>query len=336
MVQQITIFLIGFTILASIILLVAYLFFLPDMRKNAGSKMACLIMLATLSGLQWHHYQYFSWGVEVLDSRFYLALLLMAPPAFYAFSRVVLFVDERDNWTTWLHFGWVLIAPIQPVDNIPVIAFVVGTGYTFWFSRVVYGLRDQRAHFQFEMFFFGMFALMALLALLLGLSLPFINHEFFYTSYASSIGIAMVFVVGALVIFPDLVNDIMVITERAYAKSKLGGVDIDAAQSRLEELMFTDNVYQNENLGLAALAGLVNLTSHQLSELINTRYGMGFPRYIRERRVEAAKKLLVAEPNTSILAISMMTGFKSQSNFYTAFNQATGESPGSFRSKKLS
>ena len=56
-----------------------------------------------------------------------------------------------------------------------------------------------------------------------------------------------------------------------------------------------------------------------------------FSKYVRDCRVEAAKALLVAAPSQSILSISMDTGFRSQSAFYAAFKEATGQSPGDYR-----
>lgn len=73
------------------------------------------------------------------------------------------------------------------------------------------------------------------------------------------------------------------------------------------------------------------MSSHQLSELINVHFGMGFSRYIREQRVKRAKALLASEPDASILSIGLETGFKSQSNFYAAFKESTGLSPGDYR-----
>lgn len=52
------------------------------------------------------------------------------------------------------------------------------------------------------------------------------------------------------------------------------------------------------------VAEAVGITSHQLSELINTRLGIGFSRYVRECRVNAAKALLISAPSRSILSIS--------------------------------
>ncbi len=99
--------------------------------------------------------------------------------------------------------------------------------------------------------------------------------------------------------------------------------------------MTESKLYQNENLSLSSLANALGVSSHQLSELVNSRLGTGFSRYIRERRVAAAKELLVTAPHQSILSISMDTGFKSQSSFYAAFKEVTGQSPGDYRKSKV-
>jgi len=143
-------------------------------------------------------------------------------------------------------------------------------------------------------------------------------------------------IVCALLFFPKLLSDILLITELTYAKSKLSGVNIDQKVNELEQLMLVDQLFENEDLSLKLLADQLDLTTHQLSELINTKFEYGFPRYIREHRVRQAKNLLIEEPNSSILAISMSTGFKSQSNFYTAFKEITGISPGQYRKNSSS
>ena len=95
--------------------------------------------------------------------------------------------------------------------------------------------------------------------------------------------------------------------------------------------MSAEKLYQNEDLNLKMLAEAVGLSGHQLSELINTHFDMGFSRYVRERRVAEAKRLLREDKEASILSISMATGFRSQSNFYAAFRDIAGMSPGQYR-----
>ncbi len=333
MLSHFTILLAGFTIFSAAALLFAYWFFLPDLQKNLYSKLSCAALLVGLASLQWCHYLYLSEGFDALNSRFYLTLLLLVPPCFYYFSRFVLFPSLKPSLLQLCHLLPVLIGSFLAASMVPPFAFLIGTGYTFWFAHLVFQLRNQHQRFKFEMFFFGLFALIALIALGLGFSIPYINPTIFYMTYGNASGIAMLLVVTAIVIFPEMLSDIQQIAELAYAKSKLSGIDIEAKKIQLKALMQQESVYQNEKLGLAAVAGMMDITAHQLSELVNTQYGYGFSRFIREQRIEQAKRLLKDEPNTSILAIRIMTGFQSQSNFYSAFKDITGESPGSYRKK---
>ena len=45
------------------------------------------------------------------------------------------------------------------------------------------------------------------------------------------------------------------------------------------------DLFQNENLNLAMVANAMDMSSHQLSELINVHFGMSFSKYIREQRI---------------------------------------------------
>jgi len=96
-------------------------------------------------------------------------------------------------------------------------------------------------------------------------------------------------------------------------------------------LMVQKRIYQNTDLDLSMLAHQLDVSTHQLSELINTRLGKGFSRYIREYRVSAAQEMLLSEPTVSVLSIGLDVGFRSQSNFYDAFHEILGMTPGSYR-----
>ncbi len=82
MARELIVLLYGFTVVAALILAIAYLFFLPAMRKTLGSKAACCLMLTILTLMQWFHYQAVVADFDALGSRFYLSLLMLAPPAF--------------------------------------------------------------------------------------------------------------------------------------------------------------------------------------------------------------------------------------------------------------
>ncbi|MGD8559910.1 MAG: helix-turn-helix domain-containing protein [Gammaproteobacteria bacterium] len=211
------------------------------------------------------------------------------------------------------------------------MVFVVGTGYAIWLAYLIYSLRPRGERFKVEMFFFGFFALLAIFVLLMGILVPYVDNDYFYYFYANSIALAFILIVTSFIIFPELLNDIAAMATLSYASSTLKGVDVDDSLRRLNDLMAVEKLYQNEKLNLSMVADAMDLTSHQLSELINVHFGKSFSRYVREQRIEAARSLLASQPDASILAISLETGFKSQSNFYAAFKEITGQSPGDYR-----
>jgi AraC-like DNA-binding protein len=335
MIEHLTVLLTGFTLFSAASLAVAYVFFLPELRKNSASRLACVTLLSVLLFLQWNHYLYLTTDFSPLNDRLYLLTLMLVPPAFYCFSRSVLFADAGLGLRHMLHFSPVVAGIFLPEPTIPPIAFMIGSAYCLWFIHLVLKLRHQQNRFAMERFFFGLFAVLAVAGLLLVMMIPYINAHLFYLAYAIAIGVSMLLVNTAVIVFPEMLTDIQQAADVVYAKSTLTDTDVPAKKARLEQLIQDESVYQNEKLSLRHMADMLDLSAHQLSELINTQYGFGFSRFVRTHRIEQAKKLLLEEPDTSVLAISIMTGFQSQSNFYTAFKEITSESPGQFRKTRL-
>ncbi len=331
-VHILTLLIIGFSVFAAAILLLAYLLFLPNMQKTIASQLACAVLLFALVGLQLDHFSYLTGDIgDLFDHRLYVVLLLTIPPAFYFFSRELLLPDSRSSVWQLAHAIPVLLGIFLAVNVVAPVALAIGAGYSIWLVRVVYGMRRHVGRFRFEMFFFGFFAVLAILVLVLFVLVPYLDPSVFYVSYANFTGVALILVVAALIVFPELLDDITDAARITYAKSTLNDVDTDAKSRELEQAMSGDKLYQNENLNLKMLAEVIGLSGHQLSELINSRFSMGFSQFVRERRIAEAKRLLIKDKDASILSISMATGFRSQSNFYAAFRDIAGMSPGSYR-----
>lgn len=322
---------IGFSVVAAMLLLIAYLLFIRDMRKTPASMVACTLLLTSLTCLQLAHWYFLQTGADLFAMRGYVAALLLTPPSFYFFSREVLQPGIKLVPSDAVHFLPITLSFVLPADLVIPVALTIGAGYAIWLVRVVLKIRTQVRRFKFEVFFFGFFALVAVLVLFLAIASSHVPPKVFYLTYANMTGLAMFLVLGALVSFPDLLTDISAAAELTYASSTLKNVDVNDKLGNLKRLMEDDKLFQNENLNLGLLAEALDLTPHQLSEMINTQFGHGFSRYIREQRVAEARKLLRTDHKSSVLAISMMIGFKSQSNFYTAFREVTGQSPGEYR-----
>ncbi|TGM97046.1 helix-turn-helix domain-containing protein [Leptospira yasudae] len=115
-----------------------------------------------------------------------------------------------------------------------------------------------------------------------------------------------------------------------YSRSRLGGLEIEEILARLETMMRTEKFYQDEEVSLAAVAERMSLTTHQLSELINSKLNKSFFVWLNQYRVEEAKKLL-AETNKTVLEIAMEVGFNNRSSFNEAFLKLAEKTPVEYR-----
>lgn len=124
------------------------------------------------------------------------------------------------------------------------------------------------------------------------------------------------------------------IKKRKYEKSLLYGVDTDLLGERLNELMTGKSVYSEYDITLEKLSGMLLVTPHQLSQMLNERLETNFWQYVNSFRIEEAKKLLVHNPERSIISICYHVGFGSKSTFNDIFRKFTGENPSEYRNKR--
>ena len=331
MLDLISILVAGFSVASAVILFFTYAFLMQFPHKSWHSLLSSALLMFTMTVLQLGHVSYFLQGQEPLHDTVYLFCLFLVPSVFFFFSRSIILPTRPLRPYMVLHLLPIAILYVVRLEIALPIMFLFGTTYSVWLGMTIFALRENRKQFRFEMFFFATLSIVAVFVLVLGFSIPYIDNRFFYVVYTNGIGLAFVLTLAALISIPDLMRDLAEAGRIKYSASTLGGIDVDERLRKLEELMQADNIYQDEDLTLSSLAGTMDLSGQQLSELVNTRLGMGFSRYVRERRVEAAKRLLVSAPDQSILSISMDVGFKSQSNFYAAFKELTGMSPGDYR-----
>jgi len=323
----------GFSILSAPILVIAYLFFLRDMGKSRIGRIACVLLLGSMLGLQIFHWLFLQSVIEPFEYRAYVLLQLACPPAFFFFCREVLVPGSTKSPLHVLHLAPLALSPFVSIDLIPPFAFIVGAGYSIWFAMYVFGLRRHVHRYLFELSFFAYFMVLAIVMLVLAASAQNIGTNTFYLSYAMFTGVTFVLVIAVMIWFPQVLVDMSDAARLSYATSTLSGVNVDAKLAALRSCMDEDKLFGNENLNLGMLADALELTPHQLSELINTQFGYGFSRYVRERRISEAIRLLQEDRSASVLSIGLTTGFSSQSNFYAAFREITGDSPGAFRKR---
>lgn len=269
----------------------------------------------------------------LLDQAPYRMALFAVAPCFYAFARPWLAPAQtsppaaREAWQGLP----VLLAPWLPEAAVRPLAFGLGALYLLWLARALWALRAERRRFAAEAALLGLAVVLGLVMVVVALLPEGWPSRHFVALHASAIGWALALVQVAATLRPDLPQAVQEAAQTRYATSTLGRVDCDAALGRLHALMTQDRLYADPDLGLAVLAARLNLSPHQLSELLNARLGKSFARYLREQRVAAARQLLRAEPSASVLSVGLNVGFTSQSSFYDAFREIEGTTPGQFR-----
>jgi AraC-like DNA-binding protein len=97
--------------------------------------------------------------------------------------------------------------------------------------------------------------------------------------------------------------------------------------------MTNEKLFLNPHLKLSDLATEVNISAHQLSQILNENVGKNFSEFINEYRINEACLLLFTHENLSIDGIGYEVGFNSKSTFFAAFKKQKGVTPAIFQQK---
>ena len=86
----------------------------------------------------------------------------------------------------------------------------------------------------------------------------------------------------------------------------------------------------DDRLTLTDLAGIACLSSYHFSRSFKLATGVGPHRYVIQRRIERAKRLL-RQTGLPLALIAQETGFTDQSHLAQTFRREVGVTPGRFR-----
>lgn len=322
---------IGYSLLAA--LSIALLQLRPSQYPDAAvARWLGLVVLGALMVLQAAHFVWLLYDLPWVSGFAYQAALFAVAPAFYLYCRWLLYPSAT---LLHLHNLWhglpVLAAWALPPGLSMPAAFWLGALYLLALGRRLFSLRRERVNFRAEILLLGFVFVVAIGVSLLGALQGLLPDKLFFCLYACAIGVALFFVQLALGLRPSLAVEVSETVRASYQSSSLNQVDCEAALARLAALMEQEQLYTHNDLSLAKLAQRLSLSTHQVSELLNSRLGKSFSRYLREARVQAAKQMLIKEPAASVLSVGLSVGFTSQSTFYEAFREIDGMTPGQYR-----
>jgi ligand-binding sensor domain-containing protein/AraC-like DNA-binding protein len=121
-----------------------------------------------------------------------------------------------------------------------------------------------------------------------------------------------------------------------YSGVKLNPIFTDLCIKKLTHLVIVEKVYRDEKISVKSLAKALNISSHQLSWLLNEKLKRNFSDYINYHRIEEVKKMLESPGNAdeTIADMAHEVGFNTMSAFYKAFKKYTGMNPNRYREEK--
>jgi len=133
---------------------------------------------------------------------------------------------------------------------------------------------------------------------------------------------------------PDAASAVTIATDKVisspgYKNSGLSDQKIEQLFIQLTRHMDENKPFLQDDLSLRILAGQLDITTNQLSQVINQKAGSNFFNFINGYRVQAVKDKLKdpAVAHYSILGIAYDCGFRSKSSFNKIFKETTGQTP---------
>ncbi len=120
-----------------------------------------------------------------------------------------------------------------------------------------------------------------------------------------------------------------------YERSGLSDESAEEIKHRLLDLMESEKPFIGHDLTLQKLAERLKTSSHNLSEVINTRMHQSYYDFINQYRVEEFKSRL-SDPESeryNLLSIAFDSGFQSKGTFNSIFKKFTGMTPSEYKAK---
>lgn len=125
--------------------------------------------------------------------------------------------------------------------------------------------------------------------------------------------------------------------DTSYKKSGLSETDAKYYLVNLITYMKEKKPFCDSNLKLTDLAFSIGITSHNLSEILNTHLNQTFYDFVNSYRVNEVKELIEfdSKKNLSLISIAFEAGFSSKSSFNTTFKKFEGVTPSEYRKDVL-
>ncbi len=268
------------------------------------------------------------------------ALLLLYTIPFYMMSsqEKLSLLNEGGG----LDYGPGFITHIKVYFNIAYIPFIIKEYLAYRQRlRANYSSIEERNLSWLGGFFIGFLILaiisagLHLLNSMSDLDIPYMNYTLLaVTIFVYSIGYMGLRQPEFFVDYPEDEADEPEVKEQdRYSRSGLSKEEGQKLMDQLSALMAKEKPYQNNELSLRDLAGMMHISTHYLTEIINRYAEKNFYEFINYYRVEEVKEKIQDSDfeHFTLLSLGLDAGFNSKSSFNSVFKKQTGMTPSEYK-----
>jgi AraC-like DNA-binding protein len=117
-----------------------------------------------------------------------------------------------------------------------------------------------------------------------------------------------------------------------------GALDEGTRQALLDtviQYMKNQQAFLNNDLSLRGLSEAVDISTHNLSEVLNQNGGQNFYNFVNNFRIEFVCEQLKSDSDVRLLDLGLKAGFSSKSTFNSVFKKHTGLTPSQYRNRNM-
>lgn len=277
----------------------------------------------------------FKWRADLLPH--------FIPYSMQLLINIPFLIAGKDQWIRFIEYFLAGILPVRSTEKVMLllqdIHLLIYVVFTF---RLIATARREEArqyvipfverlrwlttlNWCFVIFLACVFG-MVIFVVTLERYIPVTNYVYTILSSGIIYLIAYKTVLNPGVVSPDFV-------QKYKTYMQFTGTQGDHYFQKIKSLLTESKIFLNPDLTLQTLADNVGLPSHQVSKLINEKFGKSFNDLVNECRVNE----FIARINNpeyraySVLGVAMDVGFNSKSSFNSSFRKFTGKTPSAFR-----
>ncbi|RPI04132.1 MAG: AraC family transcriptional regulator [Ignavibacteriae bacterium] len=266
-----------------------------------------------------------------------VVLIICFPVYLYSAADKIIFVNNIMHHIMPIQFA--VFAAIIPVQ---------GLVYTFFTIRIEREydkkIRDQYSTIDLinlhwlKHITIAMIIIWSIVAILFVLQLLTSGHTGIYVLLQLSISI-LIYSIGykamqqpEIFLNPSAASSLSASSGK-YERSGLSDEFAEEIKNKLQTVMTAEKPYLENDLTLQKLADRIKISSHNLSEVINSKMNLTYYDFINSHRVEEFKSRLHDPENEkyNLLSIAFDSGFKSKGTFNSIFKKFTGLTPSEYK-----